>query len=518
MNARPTRGLSNSFDRRQCAENNDGSAMLSRTPMRVRAALLMTLLFLYSSVPLGAAVEQGTVVRDPAPSQNTATPQAPQTATPETGTAQALALPQPPPAPAASDEDKPPSFDQRFTLPALEASSQFPILEAKDCGCVPDESFLGYGFQPLAGQDKPAQINLGVLSRVAYFGLSPDSVGNIELPPDWDAKAYSNVVHRYASAVDVVISQDQWCSESDKTQCVGDALELDKSYVLQNLIDEIVDTVAAVDADGVTIDFKRIPASIHDGYRFFIKRLGKRLEQEGDYYLNVVLPNPTELKRLFADKDALAGLLDSKDYVDLFLIGWSGQGDLAKTINELDNAFWSSDIEARKVVIVLNAADENFERKYQLALKRNFGGVGIWPVSEEGTWEAVVAAGFTAQLQAKEMDLIKRLTLSVMPEGFCKFICPNRDLIGDILITVVGLYVLLLLLSVLFYELRRYLHRYALYVLAFGVLIVLVFFSLVMCVPFWRGYQTEITAALLFLGLAYLIKSYMDKKREAHYP
>ena len=413
------------------------------------------------------------------------------------------------------------SYDMRFSKPLLVSdTATFPLWEAADCGCVPNSPLESYGFFPLATQEKPAKINFEAVSRIEYYSLTPDAVGNIEIPEAWDAKAFTMVAHRYAVKVDLVVSKDAWCSETSKTSCINDALELDKSYVLQNLVVEIVDALKAMDADGVTIDFAKLPAELKDPYLFFIKRLSKRLEQEGeDYRLNVVLPDSTELKKLFSEATILEGLRNSKDYVDSFLIGWTGNQNLPDTVNVLDNAFWKSEIDARKAIIVLDADDKNFEEKYKLIVKRNFGGAAIWSITaEKSDWETVVSAGREQAAQAGDMDIIKGLFQQAIPAEVCKLICPNREVISLVLSVLAGIYLLCIFLSLFLYELRDIIKKYILYFLAAGAVLVLVFFFSVLCVPFWRSYETEITSSLVILAAAYFIKSMLDKKREKDYP
>lgn len=146
-------------------------------------------------------------------------------------------------------------------------------------------------------------------------------------------------------------------------------MELDKSYVLQNIIDEIVEATKAVEADGVTIDFSGIPSELNNAYHFFIKRFSKRLQQEDvEYWLNVIVENLAEFER-----------------------------------------------------------------------------------------------------------------------------CPNRDIISGVPSIVAGIYIIIILSAIVFFELRDFLKKYIFYVIGLGLTIVVVFISIVICVPFWRGYQTEIT-------------------------
>jgi hypothetical protein len=75
------------------------------------------------------------------------------------------------------------------------------------------------------------------------------------------------------------------------------------------------------------------------------------------------------------------------------------------------------------------------------------------------------------------------------------------------------------ILSVFLAELRRLYRTYLVYVLAGGIIIILLFLSLVFCVPsLWEGIQTQVVLALLILLGGYFVKSTVDKKRAANYP
>lgn len=165
---------------------------------------------------------------------------------------------------------------------------------------------------------------------------------------------------------------------------------------------------------------------------------------------------------------------------------------------------------------MLDASDKEFSVKYDLILKRNFGGVGIWDVAHaDDAWNTTIMAGFAQQ---QNVDYVNQALQKILPASFCKFICPNRDIISGVLSIVAGSYIIIILSAMVFFELRDFLRKYILYVIGFGLTIVVVFISIVICVPFWRGYQTEITLLLMLSGLGYFLKSNADKKREANYP
>ena len=154
--------------------------------------------------------------------------------------------------------------------------------------CVPKEGFNTHGFYFLSNE--PAEVNLGLYTRLQYYSLTPGPVGNI--PTLEGGQDFTNLAHKHGSRVDLVISAWRFNTSNFPTD---PGLRLAKSYVLLNMVDEIVDAVNSNNFDGVTIDF-RVPGdkadryntarkpgageqATRDAFTFFIKRLKSRLNE-----------------------------------------------------------------------------------------------------------------------------------------------------------------------------------------------------------------------------------------------
>ncbi|MCH8831424.1 MAG: hypothetical protein IID00_01595 [Chloroflexi bacterium] len=154
--------------------------------------------------------------------------------------------------------------------------------------CVPKEGFNTHGFYFLSNE--PTEVNLGLYTRLQYYSLTPGPVGNI--PTFNGGKDFTNLAHRHGIRVDLVISASEFNTSNSPTD---PGLRLAKSYVLLNMVDEIVDAVNSNNFDGVTIDF-RVPGdkadryntarqpdageqATRDAFTFFIKRLKSRLNE-----------------------------------------------------------------------------------------------------------------------------------------------------------------------------------------------------------------------------------------------
>ena len=179
------------------------------------------------------------------------------------------------------------TFSTRFGLvDSIKNLTKKPTLSpvssaAANRACVPTQGFNAYGFYTL---DEPrGKVDFSVYSRVLYYSLTPGPLGNLKIPSNWDGINITRSAHQHGAKVDLVISNDTWNfaknDMSDEPDTNG--LLLGKSYVLLNMVDEIVDTTNQFGFDGVVIDF-RLPKDdpTRESFRFFIKRLKDRLNAD----------------------------------------------------------------------------------------------------------------------------------------------------------------------------------------------------------------------------------------------
>jgi len=395
---------------------------------------------------------------------------------------------------------------------------------AADCGCVPElDSFRTYGLYPLWAKPEEGQINFESWSRVGYFALSPDEAGNIQPPSGWTDKqgkhkrAYA-VPHRYGTKVDIVISNNKWAGYDSK------GLTLTKSYVLLNLVDNIVDLVSAYGFDGVTIDFDfaALPGDneFKKSYIFFIKKLFKTLKAQNERYaLNVTLGYYKGLQRQFT-KEELGELEKSVDL--LLFVPNTDEGKKMHVMKRYDDYFKDykyGELTAieRKLVFVLDTNAAALDKELPDIRSERFGGVGVWMPNQP--IEKLLAKKVADVALLQDQDYVERVALMALPGPFCNVVCPNRAILVGLGTVLIVVYAGAFVLSFFSPVVASVVNEHFLYVLGGVLVIVLLFLSLVSCVPLWsNGWQTELTGLLLVLLGGYAIKSVTDKKREANYP
>ena len=415
------------------------------------------------------------------------------------------------------------AFDKRFEgreqdISSLKVESPAIWTPQEGCACVPNLATITYGFYPLASGG--LSVNFGLFSRIGYNALGLNSFGNF-VPETFGTlneaststlKAFTQMAHRYGTKVDLVISHEhvsakvQSPSTSESEEQSGLPI-VERSYVLLNLIDTIVAGIEDCECDGVTIDFSNVPSTLNERYRFFLKRLYKRLkERDTRLSLNVVMPNTSAS----SDRETTIGNLtkaleDLSPSVDLFLADWGMKDPMIAALGHLEQ-----DI---KVALVLSG--ENITRtNYELA-RNNLSGVGIWNLSAKPSdWEPLLQTGIDQAIAQVELGTVKQL----LPQIICNLVCPNRDIVRLILFTVLCLILALFIASFWIYEIRKIAKQHIYIVIAIVGLFAVLLWLLTICVPLWTGIRIEFTIALLLGFVGVMIKASYDKKRAANYP
>lgn len=445
-----------------------------------------------------------------------------------------------------------------------------------DCGCEPiPTSFQLFALYPARAITKETPINFATWSRIEYASLSPDAYGTL---PSWNEPSnehMNDLPHRYARQVDVMISKNTWLTFDREDP---GALDLTSSQITQTLTDNIVKLVSRYGFDGVTIDFdfsrpmgvlkekngelqqaraeklaqevvqetsqgvyqlERRLFHLKRSYIAFIQQLHKALkEKNGAYRLHVTLGDygavvlekdgvsTTIPTRLFT-KQEMELLAESVDFV-LFIPNLKeSTGQWGKAMGAVDEAFqdyrYGEDSQIfKKLVIVLDANERGADDKdivgeeFKTIDSNRFGGIGIWAPNQNV--EKLVTQKASEIVQGEE-DYVVTFASKVLPKAPCTVVCLHRSFVIPLLAGLTVVYAGGGILSVFLAELRRVCRTYLVYVLAGGVLIILLFLSLVFCVPsLWEGIQTQLVISLLVLLGGYFMKSTLDKKRAANYP
>ena len=382
--------------------------------------------------------------------------------------------------------------------------------QADDCGCVPTRlPFVTYGIFPSWEQQDqvPVKIDFSLLARIGYYGLSPDREGNINDSGHWQDPGFKETALRYESRVDLVVSNHAWQEQG---------LELENPCVYKNLTDDIVQLLQNTDGNGVTIDFSTIPGQMKSAYVLFITKLSEALTAgKANYNLNLVIPYFDKGEEYFSKSE----LEDLAASVDLFLVMHDQseseeEGAKQQQLINLLSTYANANIR-RKLVPVLDSGSEKFTDHYTFIVDNEFGGIGVWTIGQGQEKKLELNSLFKPEVE--KMDYIKQLQYNYLP-SLCKAVCPNRYLVKTGTNILFGGYCIFLLLCIFFWELDNILKKYLLVFLVFGFSILLLFQSLVLCVPQWSGNRTEMTIFLFLVVVGFFIKQHYDRKKENDYP
>lgn len=404
-----------------------------------------------------------------------------------------------------------------------------------DCGCTPWlKSFLTYGLYPLWAKNEEGPVNFERWTRVGYFALTPDNEGNIHPPRQWtdragERKQANRIPQRFGTALDLVISNNRWAVQS----VASEGLALTKSYVMLGLVDDVVEAVKTYGFNGVTIDFdlatlrgnNEVFYNYKRAYIAFIRNLRKALqaEQRG-YGLHITLGYYPGLTDQEFTKTEVEELADSVDLI-LFMPSLTpNNGKKQRGMERYDDYFKDFSygdllqIE-KKVVFIFHSSSIALNLEMEDVNSKRFGGIGIWAPNQRS--EKAITLHVHDDIGVQGTDIVER-TLQSAPSGsFCKLVCPNRTIIVALMLPGVFIHIggYLLWAFMPGVWLRHMVKTYRLYVFASALVLVLMFLSLGYCVPLrWPGLQAAVFLALLMLMGLWILKKYLNKKREAEYP
>lgn len=126
-----------------------------------------------------------------------------------------------------------------------------------------------FGYYPYWMGSAWLDLDLSLISTIAYFGAEANSTGGID---DWHSWPPNNLITTAHNAgVDVVLTVTNFNSNSISTL-------LSNATYRQNLITTIVNSVSSAGADGVNIDFEGLPSSQKDNMVQFITDLKAAFE------------------------------------------------------------------------------------------------------------------------------------------------------------------------------------------------------------------------------------------------
>ncbi len=423
------------------------------------------------------------------------------------------------------------------------------MIEDNGCGCVRSFSDTIYGFYPYwrstASEEITPIIDYSIVNRIAYYALTLDEHGEINVPLHWSSNGklgnFINKAHRHKTAVDLVVYSSHW------PQWTESAMQASLTSIYNKMALEIEYSQSGVMAyvpflnttlaspDGVTLYFDRYSDKPESRYKIieFISLLHERLEGlERDLKINILLDIESSALNselaLFSDiKNLLVSDNSGADaYVDSLLVFIAEPTTKTKKLlrSKIEDEFSGSQRMAvlRKVIPVITPyGHENDTRGAYtqfsddlVYFKNNFSGVGLWPLPLASDKDAAMVSQWLIDTYAGQ-DINGVLNaISARYPALCEFACPNRwvfRLVIDLLLLLALGYGVLTLFS---RRLRRFYSRNSLYFMFYILLMASVFLVSLMCDPFWKQKRDMmLLGALLVSAAIFMVRKYSQAKQ-----
>lgn len=420
-------------------------------------------------------------------------------------------------------------FKDRFSLPKSDgANLKMPVASASARNvCVPDQQFKAYGFYTL--NDVASKVNFGIYSRIQIYSLTPNDVGNITVPTEWDKAPPTKEAHKHGAKVDLVISNSNFDPGDGGAENKG-GLRLTKSYVLLNMTDEIVDLVNKHNFDGVTLDF-RLPSDpdIQDSFTFFIKRLHARLQDGGNAVKrNDLLKVENKLLNVVIDAEfatVLAANLKKETQPALreFLREISGSVDLLLVERPAgdDTAALNPALETqvKNVLLKIRKVEKNPPIRVVIFPNEDID-PGILDIFEVGIWDVSDQRGELGWDKAVRTKVLENQ--SSLKNTVSEYVCTERGILLNGLTGLTPVLVLLLILSWVFYDFPRWVKKSAFNLVVWGLLaaVLIVFLLLLYGLPSLdiRHNGVYVILASLAIPVAYILWGVVSRLNKPDYP
>ncbi|MCH8987745.1 MAG: hypothetical protein IIA92_02950 [Chloroflexi bacterium] len=421
------------------------------------------------------------------------------------------------------------NFVNRFTflLDVKDKEVQIPISSAKRA-CRPSQAIDAYGFY--TQKEKPPEpsdkVDFGVYSRVLYYSLAPGPLGNLPIPKNWQKvkekvkgkESPTKGAHAHGSAVDLVISKEAFeftkeRDQDDKTSKNG--LRLSKSFVVLNMIDEIVEAVEDYGFDGVVIDF-RLPANqaTQETFVFFISRLKARLTRlDGTGRTNDLLKPSERLLSVVIDDTLLkklnVGYLKNNDLKNNDL-----NDVMSQTLDSVD--FWLvADVDLQHTI---KQGLVKGNKKNSIVILSNKE-----PLNENVLGKAPVVVWDVAGTQgAKWSGFLHKAIKTDRKHTISTQICTKRTTILGALSGITPLLVVMLVLSWLISDLPKFIKKYKPTMVLWGLLAIVsvVFVVLIYSLPSLdlKHNGVYVILASLAIPLGYIVWQGLSRLSKTDYP
>lgn len=419
------------------------------------------------------------------------------------------------------------------------------------CNCVHD-NLKGkvYGFYPywLAGPKQ--EIDFSVLSRIEYFALGFDDLGNLPGASRWSGldTGFIREARRYRSKIDLVIYRNDWKSWRDLDDKQKSAAFGKLATNIAAMLDMPLTDFASrakpyvsfgfgrqpVRGDGVTLYFDGYPDDAGSVAAFvgFVDTLNKQLGAgKRGHYINIMFRSRDIGHGIYAyDKllvfmNAMKSKDKERDGNLLVLLEAPTTTDKKKLRAKIEDGAGLHGENRRDLLRdVVTVVSYDGKSRGQLEddviyAGDNFGGIGFWP-QPVATGKASAANGTISQV-LHENFLQTAGGLASMKAKLCKFICPNRwffRLAWDVFLLI------LLASAVLYATLCSWRKLFDAHFIHFILFVVVPFFllmlALLFCDPSWKKIAGS-NSPLIVVGvgiIGYAIWNYRDRKRKASLP
>ncbi|MCF8298618.1 MAG: hypothetical protein K9J13_13810 [Saprospiraceae bacterium] len=271
---------------------------------------------------------------------------------------------------------------------SLKGISYLPVVDTKNI-----LNYTVYGYHPFWMGTAWKSYNYSLLSRIAYFSYVLDpKTGSYKTLNNFNNTGIIEMAHKNGTKVDLCVTNFGYSNN---------IAFLSNPVAQKRFIDSVLTVISRMNADGINIDFEKIPNNQKDNFSKFIKNLSLRLHQTNvNYSLSIAIPA--------VDWNESFDITSIVDYTDLFiLMGYDFYGDKSKTAGPnsvLSNGgIWSAADIVNSVSLYLNKGIPR--NKFILALpyygKKWITKSGIVPSESVGFTDAITYREFKSYYDGK---------------------------------------------------------------------------------------------------------------------
>jgi len=425
-------------------------------------------------------------------------------------------------------------------------------LEASGCGCSRDFSQMIYGFYPYwnAQPDVTQKIDFSLYDRIGFYSLLLDGEGDIEQQQQWSddlsAAGFIKMAHKYRVEVDLTITASGW--QGWDNQALSRAVSNATKLITQSFtpkqptglasVTTLVSSSKPVQGDGVTVVFASYGTALdrQRNVADFVDQLHQQLiASGGDFKLNLVLDmDPlahdtstafSGLRKILLKNGSDPALVDT-----LMVFLPEPTSDAKKALRRMiEDQFHGAERQQvmRKVVPIISPLGHQNDARGPFSqfvddliyLEDNFGGAALWPLSlvDDPGADTVSEQIISVYNNEAGKSLFGRMVNTHMPQ-LCEFACPNRWLFRIVFDALAGVLVLYAILAFWYFRLRRFYSRYSLYFASAGLATILIFFTSMVCDPFWQDKVDLVAISTILAIIASMIGKYIYKAKQPPLP